>query len=160
MQNNQDNLVITKQELHDLFQAKAFPDDGYAWALSKSKGKNCVEMIQDTYSNITIRVLHQSTPVSQSLKWKNPGKDLVIKLDHQKDDLYKVSSAVAFRYGYTSNGSSGTATLIFNTVVECVKDVVERDGVFQEDRFANLKNDMIALEDENRQKSSYYQYPV
>ena len=161
MNNQQSDINVTRQDLQKLFQIKSLPSDGYAWAVSKNKRSNCVEMIQDTYSDIIIRVLHQSGPVSQTLKWKNPDKDLVIKLRHQKNDTYKLDSAVAFRYGYTSSGNAETATLIFNTAVECVKDIIERDQKkYQEDRFKNLKDDMISLGHEQRQKATYYQYPT
>lgn len=167
MNNQQSDITVTRQDLLDLFQ---LPED---YSLQKSYYKSnmvlklfslkkaCVQIFEDGFSDVTIRILNQSQPVSQWTKWKNPDKDLVINLTHQKNDTYKLDSAVAFRYGYTSSGNAETATLIFNTAVECVKDIMERDQKkYQEDRFKNLKDDMIALGHEQRQKATYYQYPT
>ena len=57
-----------------------------------------------------------------------------------------VDNVVAFRHGYYAGNNPETVSLIFNTAVECVKDLVERDQTrYHEDRFTQLRRDLKGL---------------
>lgn len=155
-------LIVTKDELLDLFQLSAIDNGSWSACRGRSRGwffksPVCVQLVSDSYSDLTMRVLHQLLPVSQHTKWKNPDKDLQIKLSANDDDTYNVSSAVAFRHGYYEVMNPDCVRLIFNTATECVKDVIERDrSSYQKDRFTGLVDGLKKIE---KERDAYHQYP-
>ncbi|MBL4589615.1 MAG: hypothetical protein JKY11_06015 [Alphaproteobacteria bacterium] len=157
------DLTISKQELCELFQQTELLTNRDAMYKSSLSVKPlslpwnmvrgaCVQLTKDAYDDLTIHVLNQATPIYAGAKWSSVKKDLRISLmkdkpaDGESEEGYHVDSAVAFRHGYSANDNPKTVQLIFNTAVECIHDLVERNQTrYDTDRFKTLKMDLENL---------------